>query len=160
MLYKHTAPIFWIPKNKKEKYLVQVKPESEIKKNYEASTSLVPDRFRAGVNRASWQANARQGQSLYEAQMRRAEILRRRLTGIEKVSDESWKKDTIDKGVNIIADRMLKASQKQVDGYRPYREALISLDLPARVADPMQNLINRAGAVVKTMVDTKNAQSS
>jgi hypothetical protein len=139
---------------------VNVKPESEIKKNYEASTSLVPERFKAGVSRASWQSNARQGQELYEQQMARAEVLRRRLAGIEKVSDEAWKNATIEKGQNVIAQRMRDASQKQVDGYRPYREALISLDLPPRVADPMQNLMNRAGAVVQAMTQVKRAQTS
>lgn len=139
--------------------MVKVKPESEIKKNYEDSTALVPARFEAGVRRASWQSESLAGQDLYEEQMRRAEILARRASGIEKVSDESWRRDTIDKGRNVIGGRMKAASDKQVTGFRPYREALSALDLPPRTADPMTNLMERAGAVVKAMVATKEAQS-
>jgi len=135
--------------------MVKVKPESEIKKNYEDSTALVPARFEAGVRTAVWNAPSLAGQSLYEEQMRRDEILKRRAAGIEKVSDERWRTATVEKGRNVIASRMKAASDKQVAGYRPYREALGAVDLPPRTADPMQNLINRAGAVVQAMVDKK-----
>jgi len=135
--------------------LVKVKPESEIKKNYEDSTALVPARFEAGVKSATWQSEALEGQDLYVEQMQKADILARRASGIEKVSDETWRSDTISKGRNIIGARMKAASGKQVAGFRPYREALLAVDLPAKTSDPMQNLINRAGAVVQAMVDKK-----
>jgi len=135
--------------------MVKVKPESEIKTNYEASTALVPARYEQGVKAAEWQANALKGQSLYEEQMVRPEILQRRNKGIEKVSDETWKNAAIKKGKNVIGQRMKDASDKQVSGYRPYREALLSVDLPDRVADPMQNLINRGGAIVQALVNKK-----
>jgi len=139
--------------------MVKVKSEAEIQKNYEDSTALVPGRFEAGVRTASYQAAALAGQALYEEQMRRDEILRRRATGIEKVSDEAWRRDTIAKGKGVIGARMKAASGKQVAGFRPYREALVSLDLPPRTSDGMQNLINRGGAVVQKMMDTKAAVS-
>ena len=135
--------------------MVNVKPESEIKKNYEDSTALVPARFEAGVKAASWQEEALEGQDLYEEQMRRDEILARRAAGIAKVSNETWRTDTIAKGRNVIAARMKAASGKQVAGFRPYREALLAVELPPKTADPMQNLINRAGAVVAALVAKK-----
>jgi len=135
--------------------MVKVKPESEIKKNYEDSTALVPARYEAGVKTATWQTEALAGQALYEEQMRRDEILRRRASGIEKVSDESWKRDTITKGRPIIGARMKAASDKQVAAFRPYREVLLTIELPSRVADPMQNLINRAGAIVQALANKK-----
>lgn len=138
--------------------MVKVKSEAEIKKNFEDSTALVPARFEAGVKTAEWQSAAIAGQDLYEQQMRRDEILARREAGIAKVSNEAWKKDAIDKGKGVIGARMKAASDKQVIGYRPYREALAALTLPPKTTDPMQNLINRAGAVVETMVKTKAAQ--
>lgn len=140
--------------------MVKVKPESEIKKNYEDSTALVPARFEAGVKTAVWNAPSLAGQGLYEEKMVMPEVLARRARGIEKVSDESWRRDTIDKGRNVIGARMKAASGKQVEGYRPFREALVALDLPPKTADPMTNLIERGGAVVMTMVDTKKALSS
>ena len=135
--------------------MVKVKAESEIKKNYEDSTALVPARFEAGVRSATWKTEALAGQDLYVEQMTRPDILARREAGIDKVSDESWRRDTITKGKAVIGSRMKAASQKQLEGYRPYREALQAVELPARTSDPMQNLINRAGAVVQAMVDKK-----
>ena len=139
--------------------MVKVKPESEIKKNYEDSTALVPARFEAGVRSATWQSEALAGQDLYVEQMTRPDILARRSAGIEKISDETWRRNTIDKGKTIIGARMKQASQKQIEGFRPYREALQAVDLPPRTADPMTNLINRAGAVVQAMVDKKREVS-
>lgn len=135
--------------------MVKVKPESEIKKNYEDSTALVPARFEAGVKTATWQTESLEGQDLYEERMRDDAVLKRRASGIEKVSDESWRRDTIAKGRGIIGARMKAASDKQVAGFRPYREALLAVDLPPRVADPMQNLINRAGAIVTALANKK-----
>lgn len=135
--------------------LVKVKPESEIKKNYEDSTVLVPARFEAGVKTAVWQDPSLAGQALYEEKMRDDAVLKRRASGIEKVSDETWRRDTIVKGRGIIGARMKAASDKQIAGFRPYREVLLTVDLPARVADPMQNLINRAGAIVMALANKK-----
>jgi len=135
--------------------MVKVKSETDSKKNYEDSTALVPGRFEQGVKAAVWQSEAIDGQALYEEQMRRDEILKRRSKGIERVSDESWRRDTIEKGKNIIATRMKNASDKQVANFRPYREVLVGLDLPPKTADPMANLMNRGGAVVKALVDKK-----
>lgn len=135
--------------------MVKVKPESEIKKNYEDSTALVPARFEAGVKTATWQNEAKAGQELYETQMANPSVLARREAGIDKVTDERWRGKTISKGKGVIGARMKAASGDQVAGFRPYREALLAVDLPARVADPMANLMNRAGAVVQALVDKK-----
>jgi len=135
--------------------MVKIKPESEAKKNYEDSTALVPARFEAGVKGANWQDAAKDGQELYVTKMTMPDVLARRERGIEKVSDEQWRREAISKGKNIIGARMKDASDKQVSNWRPYRDALTAVDLPARTADPMANLMNRAGAVVKAMVDKK-----
>lgn len=135
--------------------MVKVKSETEIKKNYEDSTALVPARFEAGVKTATWQSEAVAGQDLYVTQMSNSDVLARRAKGIERVSDETWRTKTIKKGKAVIGARMKDASADQVSGFRPYREALIAVDLPPRVADPMQNLMNRAGAVVSALVDKK-----
>lgn len=134
---------------------MKVKSESEIKKNYEDSTTLVPARFEAGVKTASWKDEAIAGQDLYEEQMSDPDVLARRRAGIDRVSDESWRKDTIDKGKNVIAKRMKDASDKQVAGFRPYRAVLEGIELPPRVADGMQNLINRAGPIVEKLQKKK-----
>lgn len=140
--------------------MVKVKSETEIKKNYEDSTSLVPARFEAGVKSATWKAEALAGQDLYVEKMTMPDILARRAAGIERVNDESWRSETISKGKGVIGARMKAASGKQVAGFRPYREALLATELPPRTADGMQNLINRAGAIVQAMEAKKKELSA
>jgi hypothetical protein len=140
--------------------MVKVKSEADIKANYEASAALVPDRFEKGVRGASWQDSALDGQALYEEQMRKDEILRRRASGIAKVSDETWRRSSIDKGKGVIGSRMRAASEKQIAGFRPYKAALESVTLPARTADPETNVMNRVIPIVRAMVDTKKAESA
>lgn len=140
--------------------MVKVKPESEIKKNYEDSTALVPARFEAGVKAADWHDPALEGQDLYETQMARPEILARREKGIGRVSDDQWRRETVDKGKPIIGARMKAASGKQVERFRPFREVLLATDLPPRVPDPMQNLINRGGAIVSALVKKREELGS
>jgi len=135
--------------------MVKVKPESEAKKNYEDSTALVPGRFEAGVRTANWQGPATDGQDLYVAQVSNPTIQARRTKGIAKVSDDAWRRDTIEKGKAVIGARMKLASDKQVANFRPYRDALTAVDLPDRTADPMANLMNRAGAIVSALVAKK-----
>jgi hypothetical protein len=53
---------------------------------------------------------------------------------------------------------MKAASGKQVQNFAPYKAALEALSLPDKTVDPMQNLINRAGAVVQALVNTKKQQ--
>lgn len=50
-----------------------------------------------------------------------------------------------------------RSADKQARNVEPYYAALDALEgkLPARTSDPMANLMNRAGAVVKTLSDLK-----
>ncbi len=140
--------------------MVKVKSETDIKTNYEASTALVPARFEQGVRAATWQNEALKGQNLYVERMSMPDVLARRSKGIGNVSDDAWRTAAIEKGRNVIGARMKAASDKQVSGFRPYREVLTGLTLPDKVADPMTNLTNRAGAVVKALSDKKREMSS
>jgi hypothetical protein len=139
--------------------MVKVKSETDIKTNYTAAAALVPTRYAQGIATSTWQAEATAGQALFEARMADPTVLARRNKGIAKVSDDAWRTAAKTKGQPIIGSRMIAAADKQVANFRPYRDALSALTLPPKVADPMTNLTNRAGAVVKVMVDTKNAQT-
>lgn len=136
---------------------MRVKSESEIKKNYEDATTLVPGRYEAGVRGAEWQAPSVAGQALYVAQMSSPDILARREKGIRTISDAQWQSDAITKGKGIIGARMKAASDKQVSGFAPYRAVLESITLPPRSADGMTNLMNRAGPIVSALENKKKA---
>jgi hypothetical protein len=140
--------------------MVRVKSAADMKTNYVAAAALVPTRYAQGVKAATWQAEALNGQALYTARMSDPAVLARRSSGISKVSDSTWQNNAVTKGQPIIGARMTAAADKQVQNFAPYAAALSALTLPDKVADPMTNLTQRAGAVVQAMVNTKKAQTS
>lgn len=144
--------------HKGEKRTLKVKSQSEIKKNYDQATSIVTERYKTGVSDADWKDAAIEGQDLYEQMMQDPNVLARRTKGINKVSDDEWRKNTIDKGSGVIAARMKAAAGKQATNYEPYRSALESMTLPARTADPAQNVTNRVTPIAMKFREIKNAQ--
>lgn len=136
---------------------MKVKSQSEIKANYEQSTAIVTPRYVAGVKSADWKDAARDGQDLYVQMMSNPTVLARRTKGIERVSDEEWRTDTIDKGSGVIAARMKAASGDQVARFEPYRSALESMTLPARTADPATNVANRVTPIAVKFREIKDS---
>lgn len=137
---------------------MKVKSQSDIKKNYEQSTSIVTDRYKDGVRDASWKEEAIKGQGLYEEQMSNPTVLQRREKGINRVSDEEWRLNTQTKGAPIIASRMKLASGKQAQRFEPYRSALESITLPDKTTDPAQNVINRVTPIAVKFRQIKDEQ--
>lgn len=131
--------------------MVKVKSIADAKANYEASAALVPTRYEQGVRGADWQGPAVAGQGLYVTQMSDPAVLARRRSGIERVSNSSWENDTITKGKGIIAGRMTAASGKWATNWAPFGAVIEAITLPPRVADGLQNLINRAGPIVQAL---------
>lgn len=137
---------------------MKVKSQSAIKKNFEASTALVTQRYKDGLVGAEWKANALEGQDLYEQMMSDPAVLARRTKGIDRVSDAEWQQAATTKGAPIIAGRMKDASAKQASRFEPYRVALEGMDLPARTADPATNVLNRVTPIAVRFREIKNEQ--
>lgn len=135
---------------------MKVKPLDAIRRNYESSAGTAATRYKEEVTRSSgWQQEALKGQKNFVEQMSKAEILARREKAIQQSSDEEWRRGALDKGANRIGEGIRKGAADQASGYAPYHAALSGKELPERTTDPMQNLINRGGAVVQTLVDKK-----
>ena len=137
--------------------MVKVKSATEAQKNYTDAAAYVPARFEQGVNAATWKQPALDGQELYVTRLADPEVLARRAKNIAKIEDAQWRTDTITKGRSVIGSRMVAAAPKQQANWAPYRSALESLTLPAKVADPIANTTNRVVAVVQAMVNTKKS---
>lgn len=144
----------------KEKNRLKVKSPTVAKINYEDSTALVAKRFEQGVREAEWKDPALAGQDLYEAQMARSEILRRRASGIGKVSNDTWRSVTIAKGKNVIAQRMKDASGKWQQEWAPYGEVLAGIELPPREASGTANVMNRLIPIVEALERRKEELST
>ncbi len=135
---------------------MKVKPQSEIKANYEMSTGTVTPKYTAGVARGEWKDPALAGQGLYTQMMSNPSVLARREKGINKVSNEEWRAAAKDKGAGIIAARMKLASGKQATNFEPYRTALEGISLPAKTADPATNVINRVTPIAVKFRELKD----
>lgn len=96
-------------------------------------------------------------EKLYAEKMAAAVANKSRQKGLLKVSESDMNAAMLASGANNYRSGTSRGADKQSKNVEPYYAALDALEgkLPARTSDPMQNLINRAGAVVKTMVETK-----
>lgn len=140
--------------------MVKMPSLEEISRKYKEAVPRVPEAYKKAVSGVTdWQEKAIGGQSLYEQKMSDRDVLARRGRKLAKVSNEEWRAKAADLGAARIGAGMDKAVDKQRRGYAPYREALASVALPDRTADPMANIDNRAKAVVKALVDTKKGQA-
>ncbi len=96
-------------------------------------------------------------EKLYADKVAQAIANKSRQKGLNRVSESDMNAAMQATGAQNYRSGTSRSSDKQAKNVEPYYAALDALEgkLPARTADPMQNLINRAGAVVKTMVETK-----
>ena len=133
--------------------MVKVKSLATIEKNYKGAAGTAASRYRDAIPGIVWQADAIEGQSLYEAKMMDPSVLARRATEIAKVSDSSFREALTTKGAPVLASRMTAAAGKMASGYAPIRSALEALTLVPREADPMANIDNRLKPVVQAMID-------
>lgn len=137
--------------------MVKIKSASEISKRYNAAIANVPAAYKEGVQAtADWKAKALEGQDLYEAQMQNRTVLARRAKGLTAVTDEEWRKAAADKGSARIGAGMTAGADKRAKNYEPYRKEIESITLPARTADPMQNVQNRVGTIAVRLRELKN----
>jgi len=121
-----------------------------IQARYAAGGSKAASNYRDAFQRGvSWQAAASSEQSEADwlAGVQEAASKKRRQAEIRKVSDSDFNAAALSKGAPVIGSRISAAAPKMATGYEPVRNALSSLNLPARTTDPDQNIDNRVKAV-------------
>lgn len=137
--------------------MVKIKSAGEISKRYNAAIANVPNAYKEGVLATTdWKNKALEGQDLYEAQMQNRTVLARRAKGLSAVTDEEWRKAAAEKGSARIGAGMTAGADKRAKNYEPYRKEIESMVLPARTADPMQNVQNRVGTIAVRLRELKN----
>lgn len=133
--------------------MVFVPSAAERKQKYLNFLGNVPGAYKAGIERTTnWKDKALAGQNLYEQQMQNAAVLRRRAVALERVSESDWKSRAAALGSTRIAEGMRNGAEKQAANYEPVANALRSVELPDRTADPMANIDNRVKPIVRAMV--------
>lgn len=136
--------------------MVKIKSLETIKNRWSSAIPRVPGAYKEGVSSVTdWKERALEGQSLYEKKMSDAAILKRRAKALENVSTDEWKSKAANLGSARIGAGMSANVDKYTKGFAPFREAIANTSLPPRSEDGMQNLTNRAGAVVQALIQKK-----
>lgn len=136
--------------------MVNTKSIEVTKKKWVAARPRIPSAYKEGVEGVSdWQERSLRGQSLYEEQMTKPEVLGRRAKKIAEVSNEEWKRKAADKGARRIAAGMAAAEADYEKGMRKVLDTIRSVDLPDRTSDPMANIDNRVKPIVAALKKLK-----
>jgi len=124
--------------------MVNVPTQDEIKKRYDAGAGRAPAAYAEAVKKTTGVIEAaKKGEDLYAQKMTQVIAEKRRLKGLEKTTDEDWRRGAIDKGAKRIGPGMKAAVDKQAKGFEPYRQLLGDIELPPRAATGEENIENR-----------------
>ena len=137
--------------------MVNVKPQSEITKNFVDGASRAPAKYKAGVSRADWSgpAGSESAEANYAAGVAEAVGRKSRQAGVAKVGNSEWQRAAADKGAARIGPGMSASAGKQAANWSPYRSFLEGLSLPDKTRNATENIQNRSIPVAQGMQDLK-----
>ena len=137
---------------------IRMPSQTDIAKAYSEGASRAPGKYKDGVERTTgFKEAAIAGESLYGAKMQEVVANQTRAKGLEKISDEDWKKGVRDKGAARIGPGMTASAEKRTRNYEPFRAGLEGMSLPDKTTDPMSNIDNRLKPVVAKQVEIKKS---
>ena len=136
--------------------MVKVKDLTKSKQKYTSIADEAARRYSDSIPGIQWKEAAKAGQALYEEKMRDPNVLARRSKKIDRVSDDEFKEALRTKGAPRIATGMRAGADKWEKNFTPYKDALETLNLPAKTGDAMANIDSRLKPVVQKMIDKKN----
>lgn len=124
--------------------MVDTKPLDIVRRKWEGAIGRVGAAYQEGVQATSgFVDKAVQGQSLYEEQMARKEVLQRRARELQKISDEDWKRGAREKGAARIGPGMQASKEKFGAGISEVLSTIQGVSLPPKTSDPATNVANR-----------------
>ena len=130
-----------------------MKTIQEAESNYKQSIALVPARYKAGISRADWKAgvNRPEARANYEQGVQEAISRGAWSAGVDKVSNEEWRRMADTKGAASIGQGMQQGAEKYQRNMAPVLDRIKSAveSLPPRSTDPMANIDSRLKPVVQ-----------
>jgi len=132
---------------------------TQAQENLKASTSQIPARYKAGVQSADWAtpAGSEQAEINYSQGVNEAIANKSRQKGVQEAGNTTWRNGAINKGANVIAQRINDSIQKYGQNFQPILSAMNAASdaAPAKTRDPMQNIDNRMKPVVLAAIAAK-----
>jgi len=113
----------------------------------------IPERYEKGINRANWAdpAASDTAEALWWAGLEAARAARRRIAGIQRVGNQTWRRLAVEKGGPVIGTRLRDALGKYRANFAPVMDAMLRVlpTLKPKTPDPMANVDNRVKPVVR-----------
>ena len=135
---------------------MKIKSITDSKAAFVAGGNRATEPYKKGIAAATdWQSNAIAAKELYNARIQEAIAAGRREKGLAEVSDTEWRNAALNVGAGKIAGAIVASQDKWAKEVSPYFDALSNTTLPVRTADPMTNVQNRVGGVVKALISKK-----
>ena len=129
--------------------MVKTKGIEQTMKNYEGAIGSVPGKYKDGVSNASGVIAAGvAAEQLWADKMQEAISNRTRAKGLEKSSDEEWKRAALGKGASRIGQGMQESLPKMRTGMGEVLSVIEGVTIAPRTADPMANVDNRVKPIV------------
>ena len=136
--------------------MVDTKSLEVTRSNWESSHGRVASSYSAGVDAAqNVTAKAIAGEEVYAAKMQEAIANRSRAKGLEKSSDEKWRKGAKEKGATRIAQGMAAAKQEYATGMGEVLSVIQGVTIAPRTADPIANVDGRVKPIVAALAAMK-----
>jgi acyl-CoA reductase-like NAD-dependent aldehyde dehydrogenase len=137
--------------------MVKVTPVEDAKESFKEILPKIPDRYTRKIKKAKWKeaATSDAAEALWKAKVMEAAEKRRRKARLEKVSEDEWRSLAVSLGSKRIKESLEGRIDKWAHQWRPYAEALSTLELEPRSADPEENIDNRVKPVVMTLIKKK-----
>lgn len=130
------------------------------KANYVSGASNNAEKLVANYTKKTGKLDAAKSaaaEALWAAKIQAAIAQKSRVKGLEKVTESEMNTAMLASGATNYRSGTARSADKQAKNVEPYLAALDGLEgkYPAKTSDPMANLTNRAGLVVKTLSELK-----
>ncbi len=130
------------------------------KTNYISGASNNAEKLVANYTRKTGKLDAAKSagaEALWAAKIQAAIANKSRVKGLDRVTESEMNSAMIASGAGNYRAGTARSADKQAKNVEPYLAALDNIEgkYPVRTADPMANLMNRGGLVVKTLSELK-----
>lgn len=140
-----------------------MKTITQAASNYKSSVSLVPERYRMGVESADWASAVRrpEAEQNWSAGVQKAAAEQAYSKGVGRVSNEEWRRMASSKGAASIAQGMSLGADKYQRRFAPILSAMndAAKSLPARSTDAMANIDTRLKPIVTAAMAAAKANT-
>ncbi len=137
---------------------MKTKSIEEVEANFRSGAAVAPSRYAAAVAKTTGViAAAIAGEALWAQKMQTAIANKTRMKALGKVTDSEWQEAASGKGAQRIGPGMTASAEKQSKNFAPYLSSLQGINLPARTADPAQNVLNRVTPIAVALAAKKKA---